>query len=126
MKRKFAFDWGGSLENNESLRQIARLLYANGYEVWIIPAAGATPSDETYFAWLHAINVQFTGFRRVLVNETCDPVYTAQGKVQAMLETGCTVLYDDNEHNIEAVRQAGLEGILVNRIDDVPKPKEIS
>lgn len=122
--RKFAFDWGGSLENNESLRQIARDLYKIGHEVYIIPAAGGIPSDETYFSWLKDLDIPFTAFHRVL-DIGLGPEHIAMCKVAKMRELGCHVLYDDNSYNLDAVRAAGLVAVEIKGNNLVPLPSEL-
>lgn len=124
LKRKFAFDWGGSLENNSYLRQLARDLYLDGHEVHIIAAAGITPSDETYASWFAVMNIPYTSFHRVL-DVGLGAKHIADGKVAKMLELGCHILYDDNQNNIDAVLEAGLEAVKISGEHFIPKPVEL-
>lgn len=123
-KRKFGFDWGASLEVNESLRQIARDLFAAGHEVHLIPACGEYPSDEIYGYWMDFIQVPYTGIHRCVVREG-DHEYTAGLKVNKMKELGCHVLYDDNQYNLNAVRNAGFEAVEIKGNNPVPRPPEL-
>lgn len=124
MGKKFAFDWGGSLEVNGSLRQIARGLFAKGYEVHLIPACGEHPKDEVYASWMGMIGVPFTGIHRCVVKEG-DIDFNTGLKVQKMKELGCHIIYDDNLDNIAAVRAAGMEAVQIIGNEPVPVPVEL-
>lgn len=124
VKRRFAFDWGGCLENNLHLRQLARDLHAAGHEIYLIPAAGETPSEEVYASWMNALQIPFTAINKVLdVGQGSEQI--AAGKVAKMKGLGCHILYDDNPWNLAAARAAGLEAVEINGNHPVPRPPEL-
>jgi glycosyltransferase involved in cell wall biosynthesis len=107
-----AFDWGGSLECNEELRQMARNAYAAGKGVHIIAAAGEkeVPPNEQYEKMLKEANVPYTSINVVLFGKSWDEAATR--KVEKMKELGCAIIYDDQPAILNAVKEAGFDAIL--------------
>lgn len=124
-KRKFAFDWGGSLENNESLRQIARDLFQAGYEVYIVPAIGMS-GGFPYELALQSINVPYTALHIVYIPDFSPPQAAALPKLEMCKKLGCNVLYDDNQYNLQAARENSIEAVEVQKDPYiVPRPQEL-
>ncbi len=105
-----ACDWGGALEVNESLRQLARDLHSEGHGVFVIPALGLW--EFPYEQALSDLEVPVNGIHRVRLDPPF-PEAVAAAKIAMMRRLGCTVLYDDNQDNVNAVNIVGMVGVLV-------------
>lgn len=108
---KLAFDWGMSLQTNESLRQLARDAVADGHKVYILPALPiGDPMD--YEGWCDSNRVPYHAICRVRFPAEDESVVPAM-KVEMMRAIGCTVLFDNDDRNLEAAREAGIEAVKI-------------
>jgi predicted ABC-type sugar transport system permease subunit len=94
----FAFDFFGTLDTNESVRDLARASFKLGHEVHIVSAISPEiPFD--YFGALIAMGVPYTAVHRV------DHVPAL--KVEVLKRIRADGFWDDVKENVDAARQAG-------------------
>jgi hypothetical protein len=103
----YSFDWGGTLNCNPELMEIAKSLLAAGNEVHIISVAWSGENREEHIA---RHNIPFTKVHVII--ETGNTQHGVE-KVKIMKEIGCRIIFDDNPDVIEKAIQAGFLGIKV-------------
>ena len=106
-----AFDWYGSLSTNSHLRELAREAKRLGCGVFVI---AAIPNDVMfgYEDWLAEHGIEFDEVVRIphpRDDESCVP----QAKLYHMERLGCSIIFDDNENNLRAVRDRGLCAVQI-------------
>ena len=105
---KIAFDWQGTLDVHSELREMALSLQQCGWEVVII---SAIPAD------LHngrEEEIKASGIDlpyRIVV--ASDHYEQGKAKSQVMKEMGITLLVDDTENVVKAVRDSGLKVLQI-------------
>jgi hypothetical protein len=104
---KYAFDWGGTLNCNPELQEIARILLEAGHEVHVISVAWP---HERRVEHLARQPIKFTAIHVIL--ETGSTRH-GEEKVRIMREIGCRVIFDDNPDVTEAARAAGFLALKV-------------
>jgi hypothetical protein len=110
-----AFDYGGVLEVNPTLRELGKsLLVAN--EVHIISAVH--PKDEARIrADIESWGIEWSGVH--FVHFTKKPVpqvayEVGKKKARVMEQIGASMLFDDNPHICRALKDEGLISLLVS------------
>jgi hypothetical protein len=107
--KKFAFDFFGTLDTHEDVRDAARMVFRCGHEVHIVSSISPglpMDNDESYAGMLRRLNVPFTKIWRVDHNP--------QLKVAALREIGeVEAFWDDVLENVEAARAAGFKAYHV-------------
>lgn len=106
-----AFDWGMSLQTNEHLRQIARDAIAQGHQVYIVPALPVDARMD-YEGWCSDNAVPYTAIHRVRFPGADESQVPAM-KVEVMRATGCSVLFDNDDRNLETAKQAGFHTVKI-------------
>ena len=104
----FAFDWGGTLNENPELIELANALLAAGHECHVISVAW--PHENRYQRVLDHNVAPFTGIHVIL--ETGNTQHGIE-KVKIMKLLGCTVIYDDNDDVIRHAKAAGFLALKV-------------
>ena len=118
--KRYAFDWGGTIENHEELRQYARDVYAAGHEVYLVPAL-ASGTNFPYEQKLKELNVPYHAIYRVFSLAPHDSSDVANRKRMVLEGIGADYFWDDLEHNVKWARSAGIKSFLVEK----DKPAEI-
>jgi hypothetical protein len=103
----YAFDWGGVMNENSELRDMARALLDAGHEVHIISVAWIAEKREESVA---ASGIPFTGLHVIL--ETGNTQHGIE-KVKIMKDIGCRVIFDDNQDVINHAKAAGFLALKV-------------
>lgn len=99
---KFAFDFFGTLETHEPVRELARKLYAQGHEIHIVSSISPglpMDSDDAYASVLEGLRVPFTKIWRVDHNPEL--------KVAVLRQLNANAFWDDVAANVDAARRAG-------------------
>ena len=105
---KIAFDWQGTLDVHQELREMAITLKNAGWEVIII---SAIPAD------LHNVReneIKASGIDlpyRIVV--ASDHYEQGKAKAEIMKEMGISLLVDDTENVVKAVRDSGLKVLQI-------------
>lgn len=122
-KKVFAFDWGGTLEINPSVRSIAQAALAAGHDVHLVPALG-TVSGLTD-ADIHALyekNVAAAGVPGIPIHRVGDG-RVALDKQDVLKAIKADYFWDDLESNVEAARAIGVKATQVTGVTPVPMPQ---
>jgi hypothetical protein len=99
---RFAFDFFGTLDAHEDVRELARGFFAAGHQVHIVSSISPglpMDSDEAYALMLKNLSVPFTKIWRVDHNPEL--------KVAVLKEIHATAFWDDVKENVAAARAAG-------------------
>jgi len=104
----FGFDWGGTLNENPALIDIANALLKDGHEAHVISVAWPH-EDRLKRVQKHNV-APFTDIHVIL--ETGNTQHGIE-KVKIMNQIGCTVIFDDNDDVIKHVKAAGLLALKV-------------
>lgn len=123
IKKKFGFDWFGTLETNHSVQEIARGLFALGHEVHVISAIGEGV-QYPYLEAMKQIGVPCTSIREVRHGD-CPIEEIAKAKLEVMQQLGIHVIYEDSLEIINRIRSAGLEAVFSRDNIPVQRPPEL-
>ena len=105
---KIAFDWQGTLDIHLELREMALSLQKAGWEVVII---SAIPQD-LHNGREEEIKTSGMGLPyRIVV--ASDHYEQGKAKAQVMKEMGISLLVDDTENVVKAVRDSGLKALQI-------------
>jgi hypothetical protein len=103
----YAFDWGGTLNENPELMEVAKVLLEAGHEVHIISVAWARDNRAERLA-NHPI--PFTKVHVII--ETGSTQHGVE-KVKIMKDIGCRIIFDDNADVIKHAKAAGFVALKV-------------
>lgn len=107
----YAFDWGGTLNVNPELMNIAEVLLEEGHEVHVISVAWPHEKrEERLQKYQQENNIYFSGVHVII--ETGSTQH-GEEKVRIMKQLNCRVIFDDNQDVINKAREAGMLGIKI-------------
>jgi len=107
----YAFDWGGTLNENPELMELAKALLHGGHEVHIVSVAWEHEKREERVAeYGRDHDLPWTGIHVII-----ETGHTQHGveKVEIMKRLGCRVISDDNEDVILRAKEAGFLALHV-------------
>ena len=108
----FAFDWGGTLENHESIRKLAREFHAAGHIVCLVPALSLVYGDESALPFYREKMLEL-GIPNAPIYRVGDQDVPAC-KVNILKRIEADYFWDDNHDNVKAAIEAGIKAYHVD------------
>jgi FMN phosphatase YigB (HAD superfamily) len=102
----YAFDFFGTLDTSEAVRELARQLYRDGNEIHVISALAPVLRFD-YREALRLLKVPVHKIHRVGV------LNTPAQKVKVLKQIEAAGFWDNSPENVEAARRAGIWAVLV-------------
>ena len=105
---KIAFDWQGTLDIHPELKEMALALHKSGLKVLII---SAIPADLYNQREQEIINSGLGLPYKIVV--ASDHYEQGLAKAKVMKEEGITIIVDDTENVVKAIRDSGLKALQI-------------